>query len=410
MLDLKLLRQQPDLIRDLCQRRGAPVDVDRLFSLDESVRQFQAETDELRHRRKKLSGPEAREQGRAIKERLQALERRLREAKEEREALWVRVPNLLSDETPMGHSDEENVEIRRWGTPLELGFKPRTHEELGELLDILDLKRGSRVSGHGFFYWKGDGARLARGMFQLALDLLAKESFVEMFTPVLTREFSLFGTGYLPFFEDQVYRIQGEDLCLIGTSEQTLVGYHGDEILKAEQLPLRYCSYSPCFRTEAGAHGRASRGAFRVHQFHKVEQIVFCRPEESEEWHLRCLQNEEAIMQALELPYRLVNVCVGDLGHPGYKKYDIEAWFAGFGAYRETHSNTNLLDYQSRRTRIRYRDGKRMVFPHTISATMITDRALYAVLENNQLEDGRVHVPEILRPFIDGREFLQPHP
>jgi len=224
--------------------------------------------------------------------------------------------------------------------------------------------------------------------------------------PAAARERTLFGTGYLPFFPEDIYRIEGQDLCLIGTSEQTLVGYHADEMLPAESLPLRYCAFSPCFRTEAGAYGKAARGAFRVHQFHKVEQIVFCRPEESEQWHEACLQHETALMDLLEIPYRVVRVCVGDLAAPGYKKYDVEGWFAGFGGYRETHSNTNLLDYQTRRLNIRARAEEGLIYPHTISATMITDRALLAIIENNQQADGSVIVPPVLRPALGGKERL----
>jgi seryl-tRNA synthetase len=219
----------------------------------------------------------------------------------------------------------------------------------------------------------------------------------------------LYGTGYLPFFSDQTYLIQGEDLALIGTSEQTLVGYHTDETLEAESLPLRYTAYTPCFRTEAGSYGKESRGIFRVHQFHKVEQIIFCLPEDSPACHEECLVNEEYLLQQLGIPYRVVNVCVGDMGAPGYKKYDIEAWYPGFGSYREVTSNTNLTEFQSRRLNIRYKDkeGNRG-FVHTISATGLTDRVVCAILENYQQEDGSVVVPEVLRPYT-GFDVIAPN-
>jgi seryl-tRNA synthetase len=227
-------------------------------------------------------------------------------------------------------------------------------------------------------------------------------------TPCVAKEKTLFGTGYLPFFADQTYSLQGEDLALIGTSEQTLVGYHADEVLQSEQLPHCYTAFSPCFRTESGSYGKASRGIFRVHQFHKVEQIIFCLPEDSPKYHEFCLENEEYLLKQLGLPYRVVNVCVGDLGAPGYKKYDIEAWFAGFGGYREVTSNTNLTEFQSRRLNIRYKDndGNRG-FVHTISATAVTDRVAIAILENFQQEDGTVIIPEVLRP-LTGFDKIEP--
>jgi seryl-tRNA synthetase len=275
---------------------------------------------------------------------------------------------------------------------------------IGTRLGILNLARGAHVAGSGFYYWTGDGARLAWALFSFALDRLVQRGFVPMFTPVVAKERTLYGTGYLPFFADEIYRLGDDELCLIGTAEQTLVGFHTDEILPAESLPRCYCAFSPCFRTEAGAYGKASRGAFRVHQFHKVEQVIFCRPEESEHWHEECLRHEVEIMQRLEIPHRVVRVCRGDLGAPGYKKYDIEGWFAGFGGYRETHSNTNLLDFQTRRLNIRMRAGGAQSYPHTISATMITDRALLAVLENNQQADGSVIIPQALQRYLGGQE------
>ena len=404
MIDIKLLRTQPDMIRELCRRRGSDVDVNSLIETDTRLREITTEGDKLRSERKKLSGPDSRERAIEIKNKLKDLDETIRTLKAERDELWGRLPNLLADDVPEGKDDSDNVELSRWGEQPGFDFEPKTHEVIGADLDILDLKRGANVAGSGFYYWKGDAARMVDAIFELAKRTLAERDFIQMYTPVVARERTLFGTGYLPFSNDQIYNIEKEDLALIGTSEQTLVGYHVDEIIPAENLPLLYTAYSPCFRTEAGAYGRSVRGAFRVHQFHKVEQIVFCRPEESEEWHKKCLKNEEDIMQFLGIPYRVVNVCIGDMGAPGYKKYDIEGWFAGYGDYRETHSNTNLLDYQTRRLNIRCKEKGPSFYPHTISATMITDRAVLAILENNQLEDGSVIIPEILQPYMGGQE------
>ena len=410
MLDIKLVRTHPDQIRELCKRRGSPVDFDRLLEKDERVRALTAQIDTRRSQRKGGSSDAAREAAVALRNEIAELETALREIKAERDELWSWVPNLLAEDTPVGEGDAGNVPVRFWGEPAKAGFESKTHEVVGERLGIIDEERGAKVAGAGFSYWLGDGARLAWGLFSIALDELMRQGFVQMFTPIVARERTMFGTGYLPFFSNQIYKIEGADLNLIGTSEQTLVAYHLDEIIPADRLPLRYTAFTPCFRTEAGAAGRETRGLFRQHQFHKVEQIVFCRPEQSEEWLHKCLANAEAILQKLEVPYRVVRVCDGDLGAPGYKKFDVEAWFAGYGGYRETHSITNLTDYQTRRLNVRSKQDKNTFHPHTISATMITDRALLAILENNQRADGGVTVPSALRGFIGGRAEIQAAP
>lgn len=408
MLDIKLIRTQPEKIRELCKRRGSPVDFDKLLEEDERVRSLTAQLDTLRQQRKGGASQAEREAAVALRNQIAELETRLREARSERDRLWSWVPNLLAEDTPVGEDDSGNVPIRCWGEPVKANFAMKTHEIVGQQLGIIDEERGAKVAGAGFSYWAGDGARLAWGLFSLALDYLSKQGFVQMFTPVVAKERTMFGTGYLPFFANQIYRVEGADLNLIGTSEQTLVAYHLDEILPVDRLPLRYTAFSPCFRTEAGAAGKETRGLFRQHQFHKVEQIVFCQPAESEQWLEQCLANAEAMLQKLELPYRVVRVCDGDLGAPGYKKYDVEAWFAGYGGYRETHSITNLTDYQTRRLNIRSKQADKTTFhPHTISATMITDRALLAILENNQGAGGGVTVPNALQPFIEGRSEIQ---
>ena len=405
MIDIKILRENPELIKNACERRGDAVNIDAMVLLDVKNRELTGKVEELRAERNRLSkecrtNPEARVQVKELKTTLSELEA---EQEEVSKALYEKMswlPNLLSDDVPDGHSDEANLEIKKVGTVPTFDFKVRDHQELGELLDIIDTKRGAKVAQSGFYYWKGKGAQLCNALFFWTQNELIKRGFTSFFTPCAAKERTLFGTGYLPFFADQTYSLEGEDLALIGTSEQTLVGYHADEVLPADELALKYCSFSPCFRTEAGSYGKASRGIFRVHQFHKVEQIVFCKPEDSPKYHEMCLENEEYLAAQLGLPYRVVNVCVGDMGAPGYKKYDVEAWFAGFNTYREITSNTNLTDFQSRRLNIRYKDenGKNQ-FVHTISATAVTDRVAIAILENNQQEDGSVVIPEVLRPY-----------
>jgi len=405
MLDIKYIRENPELVKANTVRRGCDVDVDALLKIDAEHRELINRVETLRADRNRLSkecrdNPEAREQVKALKQELSKLEEQLTSLDSQLKEQLARLPNLLDPAVPDGASDEDDYDIRTWGEQPEFAFKPRDHQELGELLDVIDTKRGAKVAQSGFYFWKGQGAQLCNALFFWAQQELVKKGFTSFFTPCVAKENTLYGTGYLPFFADQTYQLDSEDLALIGTSEQVLVGYHADETLNAGELPLCYTAFTPCFRTEAGSYGKATRGIFRVHQFHKVEQIIFCLPEESEKYHQVCQENEEYLAQQLALPYRVVDVCVGDLGAPGYRKYDMEAWFAGFGKYREITSNTNLTDFQSRRLNIRFKgtDGAKG-FVHTISATTVTDRWVIAIMENFQQEDGSVVVPEVLRPY-----------
>lgn len=404
MIDIKLVRNNPEMIKELCLKRNCDVDVERLVKVDKEYNEKKAALDQLRSELNKVSGPEGREKAKELKIKISELKDLTDQLLTERDQLWEQVPNLLASDTPAGKDDGENVEIAKWGEQPKFDFQPKTHEVIGAELGILDLQRGAKVTSAGFYYWKGDGARLAWALFHFAMDFLVERGFELMFTPVLAKKRTFFGTGYLPFGEGEMYKLENDELYLIGTSEQTLVSYHDDEIIPADSLPRLYTAFTPCFRTEAGSYGRSSRGAFRVHQFHKVEQIIFCRPEESEKWHMECQKNVEDFMKQLELSYRVVRVCLGDMGAPGYKKFDVEGWFSGFGEYRETHSNTNLLDYQARRLNIRCKGDGETFNPHTISSTMITDRATLAILENNQQADGSVIIPKVLRKYMNGQE------
>ena len=413
MIDIRILRDDPERVKTTCSRRGCTVDIDTLVEEDREYRRLLHEAEQLRAERKRLSRecrdkPEARERVRAIKGVLSDMEARIDSLKRKIDESLTWLPNFLADDVPDGDDDSENEAIRFYGEKPEFGFQPRDHQALGELLGIIDTARGAKVAQAGFYYWVGKGAQLASALFFWTQQELIKRGFTLFMTPCVAKESTLFGTGYLPFFADQTYQIEGENLALIGTSEQTLVAYHADEVLDAAELPRAYTAFTPCFRTEAGSYGKAARGIFRVHQFHKVEQIVFCLPEDSPAQHEFCQQNEESLIQQLGLPYRVVKVCVGDLGAPGYKKYDVEAWFPGYGGYRELTSNTNLTDFQARRLGIRCRtaDGAR-TFVHTISATAATDRFVCAILENFQQEDGSVVVPEVLRP-LTGFDVITP--
>ena len=404
MLDLKLIRENAEMIKANCQRRGFPLDIDGLLALDKDYRTLEREAEELRARRNKLSkecasDPAAREEVKKIKLTLNSKETAMEGINKKMMAVLTRIPNLLAPDVPDGTDDTGNVELRKVGNIREFDFDIRDHQELGEMHDILDIARGAKVAGTGFYYWKGKGAMLAQALYFYVQQFLVKRGFTMFMTPCVAKERTLYGTGYLPFFADQTYNLEGEDLALIGTSEQTLVGYHADDVLDGEKLPLCYTAFTPCFRTESGSYGKASRGIFRVHQFHKVEQIVFCKPEDSPKYHEFCLQNEEDLLKALNIPYHVVNVCVGDLGAPGYKKYDIEAWYPTFKTYREVTSNTNLTSFQSRRLNIRYKQGDERDFVHTISATAATDRLIIAIMENYQQKDGSIEIPEVLRPL-----------
>ena len=413
MIDIKLIRDNPELVKANCVRRGCDINIDELVVEEREHRELIQQIENLRADRNRLSkecrdNPDARTQVKAIKEELATLEKELERRTHELDVSLFWLPNLLDPAVPDGHEDEDNREIRKEGVVPEFSFKPRDHQEIGELLNIIDTQRGAKVAQSGFFYWRGKGAQLVNALFFWAQRELINKGFTSFITPCAAKEKTLFGTGYLPFCAAETYAIEGQNLALIGTSEQTLVGYHADETLPSNELPARYCAFSPCFRTEAGSYGKESRGIFRVHQFHKVEQIIFCMPEDSEKFHIECLENEESLLKSLEIPYRVVDVCVGDMGAPGYRKYDIEAFFAGYNGYREVTSNTNLTDFQSRRLNIRYKDGEgNKGLVHTISATAVTDRVAIAILENNQREDGSVVIPEVLRP-LTGFDVIEP--
>ncbi|MCJ8330907.1 MAG: serine--tRNA ligase [Lentisphaeria bacterium] len=406
MIDIKILRKNPELIKDSMERRGdTNVDIDELVKLDQDYLQLIQDVQALQEQRNTKSkeckdNPDAREEVKVIKVELAEKDELMKTLKLQIDEKMAWLPNFLSDDAPAGLSDEDNTEFKVVGEKPQFDFEPKDHQELGEALDIIDAARGAKVAQAGFYYWKGKGAILAQSLFFWTQMELVKRGFTLFMTPCVAKESTLFGTGYLPFFADQTYKLDGEDLSLIGTSEQTLVAYYGDEILNSAEFPLKSTAFTPCFRTEAGSYGKASRGIHRVHQFHKVEQIIFCKPEDSPTWHEHCQENAEYLASALGLAYHVVNVCIGDMGAPGYKKYDIEAWFPGFGGYREITSNTNLTDFQSRRLNIRYKDeNKKNQFVHTISSTAVTDRVVCAIMESYQQEDGSILIPEVLQPF-----------
>ena len=346
---------------------------------------------------------------RGLSDELKALEADLAQAGDELQAVAARLPNVPHDSVPEGESDEDNVEVSRWGDTPAFDFEVRDHMELGEALGMIDIERGVRTSGARFYYLTGPSVRLEFALAQYALDFSADKGFTPVVPPVLVREDAMYWTGFFPTDESQIYATRDDDLYLVGTSEVPLAALHADEILDPDVLPRRYLGFSTCFRREAGTYGKDTRGIFRVHQFDKLEMYSFVMPEESWDEHERLLEWEEAWVRSLELPYRVVNVCTGELGAPAAKKYDIEAWFPAQGRYREITSCSNTTDYQARRMqcRVRTAEGNRPV--HTLNGTLCAvARTLACLLENGQRADGSVELPEVLGRYFPDRRLDAP--
>lgn len=396
MIDLKAARANPDEYRTALARRGAAEELDRLLEIDARRRELGTQVDELRSRRK-LKGkptPEQLSELEGLKVELQRLEGELAEVEAEQKRLLDVIPNLPDPDAPDGWTEEDAVAIRHWGEARE--FDARDHLELRSPTGWIDMERGAKVSGSRFAYRFGDVALLELALYRFALDRLVQKGFVPVLPPVLVREEAMYGTGFLPTDEVNIYRIERDDLYLTGTSEVTLAAIHMGEELDAAELPLRYTAFSTNFRREAGAAGKDTRGMFRVHQFDKVEMFVYCLPEESRDWHERLLAQEEEIVQELDLPYRVMNIAVGDLGASAAKKYDIEAWFPSQRRYREITSTSNTTDYQARRLDVRFRREGKLEHVHTLNGTAVTARAMLAIMENFQDDDGLVAVPDAL--------------
>jgi len=401
VIDLKAARAAPGELRAALARKGAAELFDELLAADRAVLAVQPRVEELRARRK-LKGkptPEQLAQLEQVKAELQALEEELAAAEARRQELLDRVPNPPDGSTPDGFGDEDAVEIRRWGEPPSFDFPPRDHLDLAQSLGGLDVERAAKVSGSRFVYRLGDLALLELALYRFALARLVEKGFVPVLPPVLVREPAMYGTGFLPTDEAQIYRVERDDLYLTGTSEVGLAAYHSDEILDADRLPLRYAGYSTNFRREAGAAGKDTRGMFRVHQFDKVEMFVFTLADQAREEHERLLEIEEELVRELGLPYRVVDVAAGDLGASAARKYDIEGWFPGEGRYRELTSTSNTTEYQARRLGIRTRRAGRLEHVATLNGTAVTARSMLALIENFQDEDGAIAVPEPLWEF-----------
>jgi seryl-tRNA synthetase len=404
VIDLKAARQETDRYRAALDRRGAAADFDALLTVDARWRELTERAESLRAEQKRSSkaGPPTEEQRDELKRLAADLNRAqadLALADHERNALLARIPNLPDPTAADGMAEEDSQVLREVGERPSFGFTPRDAAELGSKRGWIDMKRGARLSGSRFAYRIGDVAMAELALYRFVLDKLAGLGFLPVLPPVLAGEQAMYGTGFLPTEESNLYHLEKDDLYLTGTSEVALAGIHADERLDEADLPALYAGYTTNFRREAGAAGKDTKGMFRVHQFDKVEMYVYCLPEQSGEFHERLLGYEEEIAQALGLPYRVMNIAVGDLGAPAAKKYDIEAWFPVQQRYREITSCSNTTDYQARRLNIRYRREGSLEFVHTLNGTGATARALLSIMENFQDEGGTVAVPQVLRPF-----------
>ena len=399
MIDLRAARADPQGFRAALERKGAAEPFDELLAADERWRKLETQASELRAQTKTKGKPtpEELEQLRGVKAELQRVESELEEAAARRQELLDRVPNPPDPSVPDGATEDDSVELRRVGEPPSFSFEPRDHLDLAAGRGWIDLERAARVSGSRFAYRLGEVALVELALYRFALDRLVRKGFVPMLPPVLVREEAMYGTGFLPTDEVNIYRIERDELYLTGTSEVALASFHlGEEL---DGLPLRYAGYSTNFRRESGAAGKDTRGMFRVHQFDKVEMFVFTEPERSTEEHDALLAIEEELVQEVGLPYRVVNVAAGDLGASAAKKYDIEAWFPGQQRYREITSTSNTTDYQARRLGIRFRREGKLEPVHTLNGTAMTARWLIALMENFQDEAGEIAVPEVLTQF-----------
>ena len=422
MIDLRLLREDPDRVRASQRARGEDVAlVDALLSADERRRSSGVRFDELRSEQKALgkliprATPEERaellQKAEQLKTDVKAAEAEQNEADETAKALLLQLGNIVHTDVPVG-GEEDFVVLETHGTIRDFaaeGFEPKDHLELGEALGAIDVERGAKVSGSRFYYLTGVGALLELALVNAAVAQATAAGFTPMLTPTLVKPEAMAGTGYLGQVEDDVYYLEKDGLYLVGTSEVPLAAYHMDEIIEASRLPLRYAGFSPCYRREAGSYGKDTRGIIRVHQFDKVEMFVFTRPEDAEAEHARLLEWEKQWLTSLELPYRVIELASGDLGSSAARKFDCEAWIPTQGKYRELTSTSNTTEFQARRLSVRLRDEKGTRPLATLNGTLCAiPRTIVAILENHQQADGSFRVPEVLRPYLGGREVLEP--
>jgi seryl-tRNA synthetase len=423
MLDLAFIRSNPEAVKEAARLKNNTLDIDYLLEVDRQVTALQRQVEEARAQQKQLSRQvqaagkdQARRdaliaESKQLGEQIKNMEPRLNTLIEERLQLLYLVPNIPDPSAPIGKDESDNVPIKYWGTLPEFDFTPKDHYALMQGMDMVDLERGVKIAGARSYILKNDAARLELALMNFALDRMAQKGFTPLIVPAMAREFCFIGSGQFPKGRDQVYAIENDDTFLVGTGEVSITGMYKDEIIKVDELPMRFVAFCPCFRREAGTYGKDTRGVFRVHQFNKVEQFIICRAdhEESVRWHEALLQNSEELVQALELPYRVVNVCTGDMGDGKVGMYDLECWLPSENRYRETHSCSYLHDWQARRANLRYRDEEGKVrFVHTLNNTAIASpRILLPLLEVHQQANGSVKIPAALRPYLGGQEYFK---
>jgi len=421
VLDIKLVRENRALVEDALAKRHAEMSLSELLDAEEKRRDLLKEVEELRNRRNTVSEEIGRmkkekkdasalvAEMKTVSEKIKSLDAELKETEERITSIMLMIPNIPHHSVPVGEDEEDNVEVRRWGTPGEFGFEPLNHWDIAERLDIIDFDRASKLAGARFSLMKGAGAKLERALMNFMLDNNTAKGYREIFPPILVTRETMTGTGQLPKFEMDLFRTADPELFLIPTAEVPVTNIHSNEILDEKDLPIYYTAYTPCFRREAGSYGKDTRGLIRQHQFNKVELVKLTRPEDSYEELEKLTADAEEILQKLGLPYRVVTLCTGDLGFAAAKTYDIEVWLPGQQKYREISSCSNCEDFQARRARIRFkREGKKGTeFVHTLNGSgLAIGRTLIAILENYQQEDGSVVIPEALRPYM-GMEVIK---
>ncbi|HBG76426.1 serine--tRNA ligase [Eubacteriales bacterium mix99] len=418
MLDAKFIRKDPEAVRAGLAKRNTKVNLDLFLSLDEKRREIIRKAEQLKNKRNTVSQEIARRKKekkdtdaiiaemQQVSRDIRSMDEEARETEEQLNNILLTLPNLPHESVPVGKDDSDNEEVRRWGTPTQFSFEPKAHWDLGEDLGILDFGTAAKVTGARFTFYKGLGTRLERSLFTFMMDLHSmKHGYTEIFPPFMVNRRSMIGTGQLPKFEEDAFKVEGTDYYLIPTAEVPVTNMHREQILDGAQLPIRYCAYSACFRSEAGAAGRDTRGLIRQHQFNKVELVKFVKPETSYD-ELESLTNDaEDVLKELGLPYRVVNLCSGDLGFSAAKTYDLEVWLPSYQRYVEISSCSNFEDFQARRADIKFRDGAKgkPQYVHTLNGSGVAvGRTVAAILENYQQEDGSVIIPERLRPYMGG--------
>lgn len=424
MLDIKVIRTETERVKKAMARRKENVDIDAVIALDEKRRGLLYEAESLKAKQNeeskkiavlKKEGKDASEIFAELKElsdKIKELDGQIRDAEDELYKMLLSIPNIPNDTVPDGNSDEDNVEIRRWGEPTKFDFEPKAHWDLGESLNILDFQAAAKITGARFTVYRGMGARLERAIISYFLDThTEKNGYTEILPPYMVHRNSMVGTGQLPKFEEDAFKVTGTEYFLIPTAEVPVTNLYRESILDGASLPIKHVAYSACFRAEAGSAGRDTRGLIRQHQFNKVELVKFTRPEDSYDELEKLTHDAESVLQGLGLPYRVVKICIGDLGFTPTMKYDIEVWMPSYGRYVEISSCSNFEDYQARRAGIRFKDGvkSKAQFVHTLNGSGVAvGRTVAAIMENYQQGDGSIIIPEVLRPYMGGKEKISP--